>query len=105
LSAAASGKACGAAPETDRFASAWCSWMPTVAHVVKRVVERDNITIRGRPPAEYVTEYEYRDPVFEGRQREFRGFARARARRLGDQNSPTRSEEHTSELPSRENLV
>src|SRR5690606_13782700 len=46
LSAAASGKACGAAPETDRFASAWCSWMPTVAHVVKRVVERDNITIR-----------------------------------------------------------
>src|SRR5690606_40069116 len=65
------------AAETDRFGSAWCSWMPTVAHVVKRVVERDNITIRGRPPAEYVTEYEYRDPVFEGRQREFRGFARA----------------------------
>src|SRR5690606_12206402 len=37
----------------------------------------------------YVTEYDYRDPVFEGRQREFRGFRRARARRLGDQNSPS----------------
>jgi hypothetical protein len=57
--------------------------------VVKRVIENDNITIRGRPPASYVTEYEYRDPLFEGRQREFRGFGRARALRIGDQNSPT----------------
>src|SRR5690606_16140253 len=89
LAAAASGNACGAAPATDRFAAAWCSWMPMVTHVVKRVTERDNITIRDRPPAEYVTEYESRDPVFEGRQREFRGFGRARARRIGDANSPT----------------
>ncbi len=89
LSAAASGNECGEAPESDRFAAAWCSWMPTVTHVVKRVTERDNITIRGRPPAAYITEYEYRDPVYEGRQREFRGFARARARRIGDANSPT----------------
>jgi RHS repeat-associated protein len=89
LTAAASGNDCDGAPESDRFAAAWCSWMPAVTHVVKRVTERDNITIRGRPPAEYVTEYEYRDPVYEGRQREFRGFARARARRLGDANSPT----------------
>ena len=28
----------------------------------------------------YVTEYTYRDPVYEGRQREFRGFTRARQR-------------------------
>lgn len=89
LTAEASGNACEQAPASDRFAAAWCSKMPTVAHVVKRVIERDNITIRGRPPAEYVTEYEYRDPVYEGRQREFRGFARARARRIGDANSPT----------------
>jgi hypothetical protein len=58
-------------------------------HVVKRVTESDNITVAGRPPAEYVTEYEYRDPYYEGRQREFRGFERARARRIGDSNSPT----------------
>jgi|GEM_PF-816301 len=89
LAAAATGAKCGSAPETDRFAAAWCSFSPTIAHVVKRVIERDNITLRGRPPAEYVTEYEYRDPVYEGRQREFRGFARARARRIGDGNSPT----------------
>src|SRR5690606_38239089 len=89
LSAAATGNACGEAPESDRFAAAWCSVMPTVTHVVKRVIERDNINLRGRPPAQYMTEYEYRDPVYEGRQREFRGFARARARRIGDANSPT----------------
>src|SRR5690606_9512523 len=40
-------------------------------------------------PASYVTEYTYRDPVFEGRQREFRGFKYAEAKKLGDQNSPT----------------
>lgn len=89
IAAAATGNACGAAPDSDRFASAWCTTMPVATHVVKRVTEFDNITIRGRPPAAYVTEYEYRDPVYEGRQREFRGFARARARRLGDSNSPT----------------
>src|SRR5690606_10363135 len=89
LSAAASGNACGKAPKDDLFAAAWCSKMPTVTLVVKKVIERDNITIRGRPPAEYVTEYHYRDPVYEGRQREFQGFARARAVRSGDANSPT----------------
>jgi RHS repeat-associated protein len=34
-----------------------------------------------------VTEYQYRDPLFEGRQREFRGFARARSKKIGDINS------------------
>ena len=76
-------------PGTDPWSLGWCDKMPTVTQLVSRVIERDNITIRGRPPAEYVTEYEYRDPYFEGRQREFRGFGRARARRLGDGNSPT----------------
>ncbi|HMR08688.1 MAG TPA: hypothetical protein PKA88_23070, partial [Polyangiaceae bacterium] len=37
----------------------------------------------------YVTEYSYRDPVFEGRQREFRGFKHASAKKIGDENSPT----------------
>ena len=89
LAAATYKVACDDPPAEDRFAAPWCSKMPVSAHVVKRVTERDNITIRGRPPASYVTEYEYRDPVYEGRQREFRGFRRARARRLGDSNSPT----------------
>src|SRR5690606_30686270 len=60
-----------------------------VTHLVKRVTEEDNITIRGRPPATYVTEYDYRDPVYEGRQRELRGCRRARGRRIGDAHSPT----------------
>jgi RHS repeat-associated protein len=73
----------------EDWSGAWCDKMPTVTHVVKRVTEYDQVSVRGRPPAAYVTEYDYRDPVFEGRQREFRGFRRARARRLGDQNSPS----------------
>ncbi len=67
----------------------WSSRMPTVAHVVKRVTETDNHAVAGTPAGTYVTEYTYRDPVFEGRQREFRGFAKASAKRIGDDNSPT----------------
>jgi RHS repeat-associated protein len=67
----------------------WSSKMPTLVHVVKRVTEKDNLTIAGRPPATYVTEYTYRDPVYEGRQREFRGFREAEAKKVGDSNSPT----------------
>ncbi len=37
----------------------------------------------------YVTEYQYRDPVYDGQQREFRGFKKARSIRRGDANSPT----------------
>ncbi|HEX2735004.1 MAG TPA: toxin TcdB middle/N-terminal domain-containing protein, partial [Polyangiaceae bacterium] len=67
----------------------WASTMPTVTHVVSRVVEHDNLTIAGRPPASYVTDYSYRDPVFEGRQREFRGFKTTTVTKQGDANSPT----------------
>ena len=73
----------------EKAGNAWTSRMPTVVHVVKRVIESDNLTIAGRPPASYVTEYSYRDPVYEGRQREFRGFRRASAKRIGDENSPS----------------
>jgi RHS repeat-associated protein len=72
-----------------RAANAWTKTMPTVSTLVKRVTEHDNLTIAGRPPASYVTEYTYRNPVFEGRQREFRGFEHAESRKLGDANSPT----------------
>jgi RHS repeat-associated protein len=73
----------------EAAADAWSSKMPTVAHVVKRVTETDNHAVAGKPAGTYVTEYSYRDPVFEGRQREFRGFKRASAKKIGDANSPT----------------
>ncbi|GMV19447.1 MAG: hypothetical protein AMXMBFR56_76710 [Polyangiaceae bacterium] len=73
----------------EKAGDEWKSRMPTVVHVVKRVTESDNLTVAGRPPASYVTEYSYRDPVFEGRQREFRGFRQASAKRVGDENSPS----------------
>src|SRR5690606_37701520 len=62
--------ASGNCSDVGPWCEPWRTVMPTVTQVVKRVIERDNITIAGRPPAAYVTEYEYRDPVFEGRQRE-----------------------------------
>ena len=73
----------------------WTKRMPTVTHVVKSVVETDNLVVAGKGPATYVTEYSYADPVYEGRQREFRGFSRATARRIGDANSPTDITEST----------
>ncbi|HMA94291.1 MAG TPA: toxin TcdB middle/N-terminal domain-containing protein, partial [Polyangiaceae bacterium] len=79
----------GIAAGNDPWAYAWCKKMPTVAHVVSRVTESDNLVAAGQGPSKIVTEYDYRDPVYEGRQREFRGFERVRVRRLGDANSPT----------------
>lgn len=67
----------------------WNSRMPTVAHVVKTVVETNNLSLAGVGVKQRVTEYSYADPVYEGRQREFRGFRKASAKRLGDPNSPT----------------
>ena len=68
---------------------AWTSKAPMPLHVVTRVTERDNLAIVGRPAGQYITEYSYRDPVYDGRQREFRGFASATVRKVGDDNSPT----------------
>lgn len=76
-------------PPADIWSKGWCSRMPTVTSVVKRVTESDQLTVAGQGPSKLVTEYEYRDPVFEGRQREFRGFRHARATRVGDNNSPS----------------
>ncbi|HEU4404456.1 MAG TPA: toxin TcdB middle/N-terminal domain-containing protein [Polyangiaceae bacterium] len=67
----------------------WASTSPVPMHVVTRVVERDHLPAAGGPAGEYVTEYAYRDPVFDGRQREFRGFRSATSKRLGDVNAPT----------------
>ena len=67
----------------------WETKAPAVAHVIARVTERDNLDLVGRPAGVHITEYTYRDPVYEGRQREFRGFRSVRVKRVGDANSPT----------------
>src|SRR5262249_54312126 len=69
--------------------------MPIVSHVVKRVTVSDNLTVAGRAPSADVTEYTYTEPVYDGRQREFRGFRKASARRIGDANTPADTTETT----------
>jgi YD repeat-containing protein len=69
--------------------------IPTVVHVVKRVIESDNLTLAGALPSRHVVEYSYRDPLWDGRQREFRGFGSAVTRTIGDANSPTDITEST----------
>ena len=93
LAADRTGVACSG--DQTPFESAWCSRMPTVTYVVKRVTDSDNLSVAGSGASRYVTEYSYRDPVYEGRQREFRGFKRARSKRVGDANSPTDFTEST----------
>ena len=73
----------------------WTRKAPMVLHIVTKSTEHDNLKIVGRPEGDYITTYEYRDPVYDGRQREFRGFASAKATRIGDGNSPPSSTEST----------
>ena len=53
------------------------------------MIDRDNLNLVGQPGGVYVTQYTYANPVYDGRQREFRGFESAVATRIGDANSPT----------------
>jgi RHS repeat-associated protein len=78
----------GTCSSTD-WARPWCKKMPIVTHLVKRVTESDNLAFAGLPANAIVTEYQYRDPVYDGRQREFRGFERARSKAVGDATGPT----------------
>ncbi|MFI5296981.1 MAG: toxin TcdB middle/N-terminal domain-containing protein [Polyangiales bacterium] len=67
----------------------WTSWTPNPMHVVVRETERDHLGMAGRPDGVYVTEYQYKNPVYDGVQKEFRGFSWGAATRIGDANSPT----------------
>jgi RHS repeat-associated protein len=67
----------------------WTSKSPTTVHVVSRVSEHDNLSVVGLPAGTYETDYTYRDAVYDGRQREFRGFRTTTSKRIGDTNSPT----------------
>ncbi len=73
----------------------WASFAPSPVHVVTKVTEHDNLELVGRPAGEYVTEYSYRNPVYDGIQQEFRGFREAAAKQLGDANSPTSASSST----------
>ena len=65
----------------------WTSTMPIVSQIVKQVTVSAGLTVAGASP-EDVTQYTYSNPVYDGRQREFRGFGNASTRRVGDANSP-----------------
>ena len=68
----------------------WTSVAPMPLHMVARVTVRDNLEgIVGRPAGAYVTEYTYQNPVYDGLQREFRGFRKTDVTTPGDDNSPT----------------
>jgi YD repeat-containing protein len=73
--------------ERDRAAgAAWSRPTPSSIPVVKRIEVKD-----GREQVAYVTALDYHDGYFDGQEREFRGFARAERRELGDsaQGSPS----------------
>jgi RHS repeat-associated protein len=55
----------------------WTATMALNVPVVKSSTVSDNLQRIGRQSGNYVTQYEYRDPLYEGRQRDFRGFQRA----------------------------
>lgn len=78
----------GTCSDSD-WSKPWCKKMPIVTHLVKRVTESDNLAFAGFPANAITTEYQYRNPVYDGRQREFRGFERARSKAIGDTTSPT----------------
>jgi len=67
----------------------WSTVAPLSMPLLTRTVVRDHLELIGRPSGAYITEYTYRNPVFEGRQREFRGFAEGIVSTIGDGNSPT----------------
>jgi RHS repeat-associated protein len=67
----------------------WKRNLPMAMQVVVRSTVRDRLETVGRTAGRYVTEYTYRDPLFEGRQREFRGFESADSRVVGDDDGPS----------------
>lgn len=75
----------------EKSGAEWKKKAPAAVHVVVKETVRDNLGIVGRPAGVYVTTYAYRDAVYDGLQREFRGFASTTVTSLGDENGPTSS--------------
>ena len=80
----------------------WTSLSPGVTHVVSRVRVLDGLDQVGWPQPTPETTYLYRDPVYDGIQREFRGFRQTQVTVAGDipaLDSVTQSEFHLGERP------
>jgi RHS repeat-associated protein len=67
----------------------WASQMPLATPVVVKSIVRDNLDKVGRTAGVVTTEYRYRDPVFDGKARDFVGFRNTEVWSYGDSNSPT----------------
>ncbi|MGH7439148.1 MAG: toxin TcdB middle/N-terminal domain-containing protein [Polyangiaceae bacterium] len=75
--------------DAEAAGTPWKSTAPMPIHVVTQVTEADHLDAAGLTAGMYVTQYSYRDPVYDGRQREFRGFRTGTLRKVGDSNSPS----------------
>src|SRR4051794_11641829 len=62
---------------------------PISVSVVSSMTERDNLENAGHSAGIYTTSYRYHEAVYDGRQREFRGFRRAEATSVGDATVPS----------------
>jgi RHS repeat-associated protein len=67
----------------------WQSTVPISHTVVAKVVESNNLPVAGRPADTFETDYTYRDAVWDGQQREFRGYRQVWTRRTGDADTPS----------------
>jgi RHS repeat-associated protein len=79
----------------EKAGDKWTKKAPIPLHVVVKETIRDNLALVGRAAGAYVTTYSYRNPLYDGLQREFRGFESATVTRVGDENSPTSSTRST----------
>jgi RHS repeat-associated protein len=66
----------------------WSTELPFVVHVVRDIVEKDNVA--GRTTR---LSMRYHDGVYDGQQREFRGFSRVSVDNAGDDSVPTTRQE------------
>ncbi|HET9956395.1 MAG TPA: toxin TcdB middle/N-terminal domain-containing protein, partial [Polyangiaceae bacterium] len=71
--------------EAKLSASPWRTPLPHPVSVVSEVSTRDSMELLGVDAEESRTSYDYREGYYDGREREFRGFARVTVTEWGDQ--------------------
>jgi RHS repeat-associated protein len=74
----------------DETSGGWAGQLPFVVNVVRAIHDRDSVT-----GAETQISIRYRDAVYDGPQREFRGFGRATVDMAGDDSVPGSRQEYT----------
>jgi RHS repeat-associated protein len=72
----------------------WTSPLPHPVPVLSETVVSDSLQRLGLPEQQVRTTFKYSNGYFDGREREFRGFALVRSTQHGDVNHPTRVTEH-----------